>query len=200
MRASGSMFSVPSASIASTGVGQRVEALEQHVDRVALEAALALAQQLEDVLHAVRERGHAVEAHRRAHALQRVRDAEDLVDRLAVVGRLLDADDGEVELLEVLARLGEEHRQVLGDVHQIFRYVKGWVGARPTAGRIGDALGGPDDQVAAGAQRLGEARVQRVAHLVVEVDDGVAAQHEVVGAGASAARAAGRRPRSAPSP
>ena len=44
---------------------------------------LALAQQLEDVLHLVRERRHAGEAHRRAHALQRVRDAEDLVDRLA---------------------------------------------------------------------------------------------------------------------
>ena len=29
-------------------------------------------------------------------------------------GLLLDAHDGEVELLEVLARLGEEHRQVLG--------------------------------------------------------------------------------------
>jgi hypothetical protein len=50
-----------------------------------------------------------------------VRDAKDLVDGLAVVGRLLDAHDGEVELLEVLARLGHEHRQVLGGIHQIFR-------------------------------------------------------------------------------
>ena len=74
----------------------------------------ALAQQLEDVLHLVRERRHAGEAHRRAHALQRVRDAEDLVDRLLVVGGLLDADDGEVELLQVLAALGQEHREVLG--------------------------------------------------------------------------------------
>ena len=96
---------------------QRVEAREQHVDGVALEAAGALAQQLEDVLHLVRERRHAGEAHRRAHALQGVRDAEDLVDRLAVVGLLLDPDDGEVELLEVLARLRQEHREVLGDVH-----------------------------------------------------------------------------------
>ena len=100
---------------------ERVEALEQDVDRGAVEAAAALAQQLEDVLHLVRERRHALEAHRRAHALQGVRDAEDLVDRLAVVGRLLDPDDGEVELLEVLAGLGQEHREVLGDVHQIFR-------------------------------------------------------------------------------
>ena len=37
-------------------------------------------------------------------------------------GLLLDPDDGEVELLEVLAPLGEEHRQVLGDVHRsVFR-------------------------------------------------------------------------------
>ena len=53
--------------------------------------------------------------------LRRVGDAEDLVDRLAVVGRLLEAHDREVELLQVLAALGEEHREVLGGVHQIFR-------------------------------------------------------------------------------
>ena len=47
--------------------------------------------------------------------------AEDLVDRLPVVGLLLDPDDGEVELLEVLAGLREEHREVLGGVHQLFR-------------------------------------------------------------------------------
>ena len=94
-----------------------VEALEQDVDRLAGKAALALAQELEDVLHLVREGRHAGEAHRRAHALQRVRDPEDLVDRLLVVGPLLDADDGEVQLLEVLAPLGQEHREVLGDVH-----------------------------------------------------------------------------------
>ena len=95
----------------------RVEAEEQHVDGLALQPALAPAQQLEDVLHLVRERRHAGEAHRRAHALPRVRDAEDLVDRLRIVGLLLDADDREVELLEVLAALGEEHGEVLGDVH-----------------------------------------------------------------------------------
>ena len=100
---------------------QRVEALEQHVDRLAAEAVGALAQQLEDVLHLVRQRGHAGEAHRRAHALHRVRDPEDLVDRLLVVGLLLDPHDGEVELLEVLATLREEHREVLGGLHQRFR-------------------------------------------------------------------------------
>ena len=69
----------------------------------------------------MRERRHAGEAHRRAHALHRVRDAEDLVDRLLVVRGLLDADDREVELLQVLAALGQEHGEVLGDLHQVFR-------------------------------------------------------------------------------
>jgi hypothetical protein len=55
-----------------------------------------------------------------------VRDPEDLVDRLAVVGALLDADHCERQLLEMLAGLREEHGEVLGDVHQAaFRYVKG---------------------------------------------------------------------------
>jgi hypothetical protein len=69
----------------------------------------------------VRERRHAGEAHRRAHALHRVRDPEDRVDRGLVVRLLLDLDDGEVELLEVLTALREEHRQVLGGVHQLLR-------------------------------------------------------------------------------
>jgi hypothetical protein len=100
------------------GGGERVEALEQDVDRVAREAVGALAQQLEDVLHLVGQGGHAREAHRRAHALQRVCDAEDLVDGRSVVGLLLDAHDGEVELLQVLAALGEEHLGVLARVHR----------------------------------------------------------------------------------
>jgi hypothetical protein len=100
------------------GGGEGIQALEQDVDRLARQAARALAQQLEDVLHLMGEGGHALEAHGGAHALQRVRDAEDLVDRRAVVGLLLDAHDGEVELLQVLAALGEEHREVLARVHR----------------------------------------------------------------------------------
>jgi hypothetical protein len=100
---------------------QRVEAAQQHGDGVAAEPAAALAQQLEHILHLVRQRRHAGEPHRRAHALERVRDAEDLVDGLGIVGVLLDPDDREVELLEVFAALGEEHRQVFGDVHRIRR-------------------------------------------------------------------------------
>ena len=100
------------------GAREGVEALEQDVDRLARQAARALAQQLEDVLHLVGEGGHAREAHGRAHALQRMGDAEDLVDRRAVVGLLLDPHDGEVELLQVLAALGEEHREVLAGVHR----------------------------------------------------------------------------------
>jgi hypothetical protein len=100
---------------------ERVQALQQDVDRLVREAARALAQQLEDVLHLVGERRHGGEAHGRAHALQGVGDAEDLVDRLAVLRVLLDAHDGEVQLLEVLAALREEHRQVAGGVHQALR-------------------------------------------------------------------------------
>ena len=103
------------------GGRERVQALEQDVDRLAAEPVGALTQELEDVLHLVRERRHAGEAHRRAHALHRVRDAEDRVDRLRVVRLLLDPHDGEVELLEVLAALREEHGQVFGGVHQLLR-------------------------------------------------------------------------------
>jgi hypothetical protein len=81
------------------GRGEGVEALEQDVDRLTGQAALALAQELEDVLHLVGQRGHAGEAHRGAHALQGVGDPEDLVDRVLVVGALLDPHDGKVELL-----------------------------------------------------------------------------------------------------
>ena len=97
---------------------ERVDARHEHVDGVAVEAVAPPAEQLEDVLHRVRELRDGVVAHRRAHALERVGDAEDLVDRRLVVRPLLDAHDGEPEPLEVLARLGDEHRQVLGDVHQ----------------------------------------------------------------------------------
>ena len=100
---------------------ERVQAGEQDVDDLAGQARAALAQQLEDVLHLVREGRHALEAHGRGHALQGVGDAEDRVDGLAILGRLLEAHDGEVELLEVLPALGQEHRKVLGGIHQSFR-------------------------------------------------------------------------------
>ena len=99
--------------------GQRVEAVEQHVDRRALEPTTPLAQQFEDVLHLMRKRRHTGEAHRRAHPLHGVRDTENLVDRLRVVGGFLDPDHCEVELLQVLTPLGQEHGEVL--VHQPFR-------------------------------------------------------------------------------
>ena len=95
------------------GGRQRVQALEEHVDRDPFQPALALAQQLEHVLHLVRERRHAGEAHRRAHALQGMRDPEDLIDDVLIVGGLLDLNDREVELLYVLAPLGQEHREIL---------------------------------------------------------------------------------------
>ena len=86
----------------------RVEARREHVDRLARQAAGALAQQVEHVLHRMGERDERVEAHRRAHALERVRDAEDPVGRVAIVRRRLDAHEQQPELLHVLARLREE--------------------------------------------------------------------------------------------
>jgi hypothetical protein len=47
-----------------------------------------------------------------------VRDAEDLVDRVAIVGLLLDPHEGEVEVLQMLPRLGEEHREIGVELHQ----------------------------------------------------------------------------------
>ena len=113
---------------------QRVEAGEHGVDGVAGEGTAALAQQLEDFLHLVRELGDLVEAHGRAHPLQRVRDPEDLLERRPILGVLLEAHDGEVELLQVLAGLREEHRHVLGVVHQpFFLKMKGWAETRSRA-------------------------------------------------------------------
>ena len=102
-------------------VAERIEAFEQHIDGVALESAATLPEQLEDVLHRVRQRGDALEAHRCAHPLERVRDPEDLADRLRVVRVLFDADDRQVQLLKVLAAFSEEHRQIFVEVHQAFR-------------------------------------------------------------------------------
>ena len=100
---------------------ERVHAFEENIDRLALETPGALAKQLEHVLHRVRQLGDTGEAHRRAHPLEGVGDAEDQIDRLAVGWVLFDRDDGEVELLQVLARLGQEHRQVVANVHQRLR-------------------------------------------------------------------------------
>ena len=86
-----------------------------------METAGALAQQLEDVLHHMRELGDGGKAHGRAHALERVRDPEDPVDRLLVCRVVLERDDGEVQFLKMLLRLGQEHRHVFGGVHQAFR-------------------------------------------------------------------------------
>ena len=103
------------------GAGQRVEAFEQDVDGTPADALGAPAEHLEHVLHLVSQCGNLGKAHRRAHALQRVRGAEDLVERVAVVRGLLDPDHRQVERVEVLAALGQEHAHVLGGVHHALR-------------------------------------------------------------------------------
>ena len=48
-------------------------------------------------------------------------DAEDRIDAVGVFGSLLEGHDREVELLQVLAALGDEHRQVVARIHQLLR-------------------------------------------------------------------------------
>src|SRR3954452_2152156 len=54
-------------------------------------------------------------------------------------------------------------------------------GGQAELARAGDALGRPHHEVAAGGQRVDEPAVQRVADLLGEVDDRVAAHDEVIG-------------------
>ena len=67
---------------------------------------------------------------------------------------------------------------------QRFSVDEGLDGLEPDRVGGGDALGGAHEEVAAGPQRVRRRRpVQRVADGLGEVDDGVAAEHEVVGGG-----------------
>ncbi len=100
---------------------QRVEAGEDRVDGVLAEPAGPLAEQLEHLLHLMGQLRDRGEPHRGAHALEGMGDAEDLVERRTIRGVLLQLDHGEVEFLEVLARLRQEHGHVLGGVHYAFR-------------------------------------------------------------------------------
>ena len=99
-----------------------------------------------------------------------------------VGGILLDPHEGEVQVLEVLAGFREEHGEVVRDVHgpserlPVDERVRG----REAEGRgVRDALRGAHHQVAARLQGAGDAAVHVVACSVVEVDDDVAAEHEV---------------------
>ena len=100
---------------------QRVEAREDGVDGILAEAARPLSEQLEHLLHLMGQLCDLSEPHRRAHSLEGVGDTEDLVQRRTIRGVLLELDHGEVEFLEVLSRLGQEHGHVLGGVHYAFR-------------------------------------------------------------------------------
>ena len=96
---------------------QRVDAFEQRVDDVFVELQLLFADEVEDVLHLMRELGNLVEAHRRRHAFQRVRVAEDLVDDRGLLHVVLEAQQAIVQRLQMLMRLVEEHIHVLIRIH-----------------------------------------------------------------------------------
>jgi hypothetical protein len=100
---------------------ERVEAGQHRGDGIFGEAAGALTEQLEHILHLMRELGDRGEAHRGAHPLEGVRDPEDPVDGVAVGRVVLQLHDRDVQFLQMLPRLGEEHGHVLGGVHHAFR-------------------------------------------------------------------------------
>jgi hypothetical protein len=71
-------------------------------------------------------------------------DAEDLVDRLLVVGRLLDRTTARLSSWRC-SRPSAGTWGVLGGLHQLFGRRSG-TGRSGRAARVGDALGGADDR------------------------------------------------------
>ncbi len=65
----------------------------------------------------MRELCDLVVAHRRGHAFQRVRIAEDLVDDRRVLHVVLEAQEAVVQRLQMLVGLVEEHVHVLIRIH-----------------------------------------------------------------------------------
>ena len=78
-----------------------IEALEEDIDDVLVELELFLADEIEDVLHLVRKLCDLVVAHRRGHALQRVRIAENIVDDRYIVLVFLQLQETFVQGLQM---------------------------------------------------------------------------------------------------
>ena len=100
-------------------VPQRVDGLQQDRRQRRGQHHRAGAQTVEHVLDAVRELGQRREAEPGGVALDRVRGPEDRLQRLFVLGRGLELDEGQLHLAEVLFRLRTEDLQQLGAIEVI---------------------------------------------------------------------------------
>ena len=95
-----------------------VARVQQQAHRRGVRDALALAQGVEERLHLVRGFGELREAEGAAAALDRVRRAEDRVQRLRVGLALPERHRALLDRLEVLLRLVEEGGDEAGEVYR----------------------------------------------------------------------------------
>ena len=98
-------------------LSERIDALEERVDDILVELELFLADEVEYILHLMRELSDLVEAHRRRHAFERMRVTENLIDDGGILHIVLKAQESIVERLQMLVRLVEEHVHVLIRIH-----------------------------------------------------------------------------------
>jgi len=101
---------------------------------------LAIAHPREHLLHAVREAGHRLEAHGRAHPLEGVRDAEDDRQRLGVGRVALQVEERGVEGLKALPALVQEEAEILGGLHAAVLLVRLHTGPGPRATAVSDRV------------------------------------------------------------
>ena len=178
---------------------ERVEALEQHVDGRALErrrprrAAVSKTSSILCVSAAIWAKPIVALIPFRECAMRKISSS---VSRSSGVSSMRMT--ARFSVLQVLAALGEEHAQVLGDVHSDLPVDEGCAGSRPSRAGLGDALASSRPSGSRrGAATPTSRSCRRVADVLGEVDDDVAAQHQVEAGRAGRGRAAGRRSRTA---
>ena len=81
---------------------QRVEAFEQRIHNVFIEFELFFADEVQNILHLMRQLRNLGKSHRRGHALERVRVAEDVVDGADLLHVLLEAEQAFIQRLKML--------------------------------------------------------------------------------------------------
>ena len=100
----------------SHGTLERVGALEQLIDQCRLRCALARANLVQPLLELVRDVGHRAIAHRRRHALDRVRGAECFLDRFGAAARL-EIQQTAIQSTQVLLRLCHVQIEKAAEIH-----------------------------------------------------------------------------------